>query len=322
MLITGSNTNIYILCYRVTVARKVTSGCIEIIKGLTTILSALPPEKLVQELLNTPARNTRKRAAVPPTIDRHQSPRKRAVHDPPPPPPPSPQEEEDEEAEVAAAAAAAAVAGGLARGGKDPVEEPLPMMSATGEVSLHESLETLKMLASEAAAVVAATSTAENVPMAAAAAAIEVVASLEAEIVSASAKKAEADKSVKFQQQQQQQQQQQEEEDSVVMEEDLINLSTGSSVIQFASSPVPTILINTSTRHINRNIGLAIKSVLEKTRWTIGDGSIREDQLSEDDKLEWRKKKAEALGQEFAAEILRTFSPSASPIRMAGTAFV
>ena len=318
MLITGSNTNIYILCYRVTVARKVTSGCIEIIKGLTTILSALPPEKLVQELLNTPARNTRKRAAVPPTIDRHQSPRKRAVHDPPPPPPPSPQEEEGEEAEVAAAAAA--VAGGLVRGGKDPVEEPLPMMSATGEVSLHESLETLKMLASEAAAVVAATSTAENVPMAAAAAAIEVVASLEAEIVSASAKKAEADKSVKFQQQQQQQQQ--EEEDSVVMEEDLINLSTGSSVIQFASSPVPTILINTSTRHINRNIGLAIKNVLEKTRWTIGDGSIREDQLSEDEKLEWRKKKAEALGQEFAAEILRTFSPSASPIRMAGTAFV
>ena len=297
-------------------ARKVTSGCIEIIKGLTTILSALPPEKLVQELLNTPARNTRKRAAVPPTIDRHQSPRKRAVHDPPPPPPPSPQEEEGEEAEVAAAAAA----GGLVRGGKDPVEEPLPMMSATGEVSLHESLETLKMLASEAAAVVAATSTAENVPMAAAAAAIEVVASLEAEIVSASAKKAEADKSVKFQQHQQQQQQ--EEEDSVVMEEDLINLSTGSSVIQFASSPVPTILINTSTRHINRNIGLAIKNVLEKTRWTIGDGSIREDQLSEDEKLEWRKKKAEALGQEFAAEILRTFSPSASPIRMAGTAFV
>ena len=168
---------------------------------------------------------------------------------------------------------------------------------------------------------VAATSTAENVPMAAAAAAIEVVASLEAEIVSASAKKAEADKSVKFQQHQQQQQQQ-EEEDSVVMEEDLINLSTGSSVIQFASSPVPTILINTSTRHINRNIGLAIKNVLEKTRWTIGDGSIREDQLSEDEKLEWRKKKAEALGQEFAAEILRTFSPSASPIRMAGTAFV
>jgi hypothetical protein len=302
------------------VARKVTSGCIEILKGITTILSALPPEKLVQELLNTPARNTRKRAAAQSVIiDRRQSPRKKAARSPPPPPPPSPQDKEDDE-EVTAAAAAAA-AGDLDKEEKDPAEESLPMMPATtagGEVSVHESLETLKMLAVEAAAVAAAASTAEKVPMAAAAAAIEVVATLEAEIVSAAAAKAEGGKRVKFQEEQQQQQE--EEEETVVVEEELINLSTGSSVIQMASSPLPTIFINTSGRHINRNIGLAIKSVLERTRWQLEDGTRREDQLSEDDKKEWFRKKAEALGQEFATEILRrTFSPSPSPIRMPGT---
>ena len=295
-----------------TTVNKVTAGMVEMVKGFNTIITALPLNSTTQEALQkivvtalpTPGRK-RVRTMLQAV---RTSPRKKAHIA-------SPMLIEEKAKEVVEAAVGTEVEQEptgldiLVAAAADAAETA--NMAAAAEAAAAEAVATEAAATEAAATEASATATATATATAAAEAAA-------AEAVMVEEEKESNSKTVRFQ-----------ESASDKSYESVVNVSSGSSVQMLNSTPVPpVIMVNAATTHINKNIGMIIKKVVESHRWYDPDLTLRslllpEVQPTPEDLQRLRKRQVDLLAHELAEEIISmvpsTSSKMPSPIRRAGT---
>jgi len=300
-----------------TTVNKVTAGMVEMVKGFNTIITALPLNSTTQEALQkivvtalpTPGRK-RVRTMLQAV---RTSPRKKAHIA-------SPMLIEEKAKEVVEAAVGTEVEQEptgldiLVAAAADAAETA--NMAAAAEAAAAEAVAT-EAAATEAAATEAAATEASATATATATATAAAEAAA-AEAVMVEEEKESNSKTVRFQ-----------ESASDKSYESVVNVSSGSSVQMLNSTPVPpVIMVNAATTHINKNIGMIIKKVVESHRWYDPDLTLRslllpEVQPTPEDLQRLRKRQVDLLAHELAEEIISmvpsTSSKMPSPIRRAGT---